>query len=110
MELVIDSKFDDQNNNWQIEINGEIDLFNSAKMKAKLLSLLDEKPADLIINCASLDYIDSTALGALVAVLKNAKEYGCDIYLKNIKHNIEKLFKITNLDKVFNIEGDENEQ
>ena len=110
MELIIDSKFDNQNDNWQIAINGEVDLFNSGEMKSKLLSLLDEKPADLIIDCTNLDYIDSTALGALVAVLKNAKEYGCSISLKNIKPNIEKLFKITNLDKVFNREGDENEQ
>lgn len=79
-------------------------------MKQKLLSLIDQKPANLIIDCSSLEYIDSTALGALVGVLKNTKSYGCDISLINVKPNIEKLFKITNLDKVFRIEGDENEQ
>lgn len=110
MELIIDSEFDPQNNNWMIEITGEIDLFNSADMKNKLLSLLDDKPANLIIDCKKLDYIDSTALGALIAVLKNTKSYGCDVILKNIKPKIEKLFRITNLDRVFKIEGDKDEQ
>ena len=110
MEILIDSSFDDAKNSWQVKITGEVDLFNSAQMKQKLLSLIDQKPANLIIDCSSLEYIDSTALGALVGVLKNTKSYGCDISLINVKPNIEKLFKITNLDKVFRIEGDENEQ
>ncbi len=110
MEILIDSSFDDAKNSWQVKIVGEVDLFNSSQMKQKLLSLIDQKPANFIIDCKSLDYIDSTALGALVGVLKNTKSYGCDISLINVKPNIEKLFKITNLNKVFKIEGDENEQ
>ena len=78
-------------------------------MKTKLLSILEKKPADIIIDCSNLDYIDSTALGALVAVLKNTKEYGYSVCLKKIKPNIEKLFRITNLNKVFQIEGDRHD-
>ena len=109
MELVIDSDFDSSSNSWLVKINGEVDLFNSNDMKSKLLSLLSQKQANLIIECGGLEYIDSTALGALVAVLKNAKEYGCDVVLENVKPNIEKLFRITNLDKVFGLDGGKNE-
>lgn len=109
MELTIDSNFDSSSNSWLVKINGEIDLFNSNDMKSKLLSLLGEKQANLIIDCKNLEYIDSTALGALVAVLKNAKEYGCDVILKDVRPNIEKLFRITNLDKVFGLDGGKNE-
>ena len=110
MEIIIESNFNDSDNSWYVKINGEVDLFNSGEMKQKLLSLIEQKPANFVIDCSNLDYIDSTALGALVAVLKNTKGYGCDISLKNVKPNIEKLFKITNLDKVFKIEGDKNEK
>ena len=106
MELVIDSNFDSKSNSWFVKISGEVDLFNSSEMKNKLFALLDSKPADLIISCENLEYIDSTALGALVSVLKHTKQFECDVILKNVKPNIEKLFKITNLDKVFRIEGD----
>ena len=110
MQLVIDSSFDEQNNNWLVTMKGEIDLFNSNDMKSKLLALLENKAANLVINCENLDYIDSTALGALVSILKNTKGYGFDVFLKNVKPNIEKLFKITNLDKVFKLEGGPGEQ
>ena len=109
MESIIDTRFDSQENSWLIEINGEIDLFNSNEIKAKLLDLLKERPANLIIECKDLEYIDSTALGAFVAVLKNAKSCGCEMILKNIRQNIKKLFKITNLDKAFKLEVDINE-
>jgi len=109
LDLIIDANFDIENNNWLVKIDGEVDLFNSAGMKSKLLELLEEKKADLVIDCRRLDYIDSTALGVLVSVLKHAKNFGCDILLKNVKSNIKKLFKITNLDIVFKITGDNSE-
>lgn len=110
MESIIETKFDSQGNNWSIALNGEIDLFNSNEIKAKLLDLLKERPTDLIINCKELEYMDSTALGAFVAVLKNAKSCGCEMILKDVRPNIKKLFKITNLDKAFKLEVGANEQ
>ncbi len=107
MELIIDSNFDSKNNNWLIKMIGEVDLFNSSEMKSKLLEIFDSNHASMIIFCEELDYLDSTALGALVSVLKHTKQFDCTISLKNIKPNIEKLFKITNLDQVFKIEGDD---
>ncbi|MDR2904203.1 MAG: STAS domain-containing protein, partial [Clostridiales bacterium] len=88
---------------------GEIDIFNSNNFKEKLLALAAENPRDLRIDCANLKYMDSTALGALVAVLKNVKLYDGTVFLSNLKPNLTKLFKITNLDKVFIIEGDTND-
>lgn len=104
MEFKVDSKFNEENNCWNVSIFGEIDIFNSKELKSKLLLLLKEKEADLKLDCNNLDYIDSTGLGALVAILKHVKVFGGDIYITNIKPSIAKLFKITNLDKVFLIE------
>ena len=90
---------------WEVEIVGEIDIFNSSEFKDTLMDLVRNKEADFRINCKNLDYIDSTALGVLVAVLKNVKNYGGEIRITEAKPNIAKLFKITNLDKVFILEG-----
>jgi anti-sigma B factor antagonist len=54
-------------------------------MKKKLTDLISEKNADLIMDCRELEYIDSTALGALVAVLKNIKNYGGSMHLLHVK-------------------------
>ncbi|MBR1443832.1 MAG: STAS domain-containing protein [Firmicutes bacterium] len=109
MDFVINSNLNEQNNCWDVDVTGEIDIFNSAEFKTTLLKLLDEKPLDLSIDCKKLTYIDSTGLGALVAVLKKTKEFEKNVILKNVKPNSAKLFKITSLDKVFKIEGELNE-
>lgn len=109
MNFLLDTKCDEDSNNWLISVSGEIDIFNSAEFKKTLLDLLEQKKLNIKIDCENLTYIDSTGLGSLIAVLKKTKEYGGEIYLKNVKPSLSKLFKITNLDKVFIMEGDVNE-
>ncbi len=109
MDFELNYVFDEEKNKWLIQLTGEVDIFNSAELKKKLLDLIEEKKTDLCIDCKELVYIDSTALGALVAVLKNVKYYSGEIRLSHLRPNLSKLFKITNLDKVFVMEVDTNE-
>lgn len=109
MDFQIESKYNENNNNWLIAVSGEIDIFNSDEFKKTILVLLEEKPLNLEFDCENLTYIDSTGLGSLIAVLKKVKSYDGEISLKNVKPSLSKLFKITNLDKVFKIEGEANE-
>ena len=90
--------------NWYVKLSGEIDIYNSTDMKTQLVQLMEENIADVHIDCKELEYIDSTGLGALVGALKNIKGHDKEMYLKNVKPNILKLFRITNLDKVFIME------
>ena len=109
MDFSVKSRFDQENKCWSVSVTGEVDIFNSQEMKKSLTDLVSEKNADMTVDCAGLEYMDSTALGALVAVLKNVKNYGGAMRLKNVKPNLLKLFKITNLDKAFEIEGAYND-
>ena len=109
MDFEMGFNFDEQNNRWDITLSGEIDVFNSPEVKKRLINLLEEKCVDLYVQCNNLEYIDSTALGALVGVLKHAKSIGCEIKLISVKPNLLKLFRITNLDGLFSIEGDSHE-
>ena len=108
MDFAIEKKFDDTN--WQINLSGEVDIFNSADLKTQLTGLMEEQVADIHIDCTNLDYIDSTGLGALVGVLKHIKTHGKEVHLLSVKPNILKLFRITNLDKVFVIDTKEGEK
>lgn len=110
MDLAIKTNKNEQKDIWEVLVSGEIDIFNSQDFKSALLDLLEESAINLRINCQDLAYIDSTGLGSLIAILKKAKEKECEVFLTNVKPNLLKLFKITNLDKVFIIEGDDDEQ
>lgn len=108
MDYAITSSYNQEGNYWNVALFGEYDIFNSSELKKTLIELTKEKNLDLHLDCAKVTFMDSTALGSLVAVLKNVKAYEGTIVLKNLKPNLYKLFKITNLDRVFEIAGDVN--
>lgn len=86
-----------------LDLTGEVDSYNSPKLREKMVSLIDEGNADLIINMTGVDYIDSTGLGTLVGGLKRASEKNGAIRLICPNEQIYKVFNITGLVKVFSI-------
>lgn len=74
-----------------------------ATFRVKVNKLIEEGNKNFIFNFSQCDFMDSTGLGALVAIYKKCAENGGSIKLKSLKPNVEKLFKLTRLDKVFEI-------
>ena len=105
MSIKIDSVFNSELEKWMVELKGELDVSSAEEFKSKLYGMTDEKVADIKINLEGLDYIDSTGLGVMVGVLKRLKVNNKGIYLSNPKSNVRKIFEITGLDKIFNLEG-----
>ncbi|EQK40596.1 MULTISPECIES: STAS domain-containing protein [Paraclostridium] len=103
MSVNIESKLD--NNFWNVDINGELDVAGADKVKTHLNSLIEEQPVDIKMDFTNLEYIDSTGLGALIGVLKRLKVNDKDIYVLNARKNVKKIFSITGLDKIFKVEG-----
>lgn len=105
MDFQMSACMNDENNRWDVKLSGEVDIFNSEDLKKRLTDLLNENCADLYLHCEQLEYIDSTALGALVGVMKFASSSGKALRLLSLRPSLKRLFRITNLDKVFVIEG-----
>lgn len=101
MDFQLIPTFDESLNQWSVIVKGEIDIYNSTGVKDVLSNLIQEHPCDVILDCSELDYIDSTGLGALVAIVKKVKSYQGNIHISNLKPSVAKVFHITNLDKVF---------
>lgn len=92
-------------NKLEIKPIGEVDIYTSPELKNKILELIDDKKLDIIINGEKLEYIDSTGLGVLMSIYKKMQENSLNIKILNLKSNIYKLFDITGLIKVFDIQG-----
>ncbi|MDW7668631.1 MAG: STAS domain-containing protein [Bacillota bacterium] len=88
---------------YQVTPIGEIDIMSSEELKKEIKEIID-KNKDIIINGEGIEYMDSTGLGVLISLLKKTKEQDNKIIIKNLKPNIYKLFNITGLTKVFEIE------
>lgn len=109
MSLKTNIEFDDKQNINILKPIGDMDIYTSPVFKEEVLKAYGLNKTDILIDGEDLEYIDSTGLGALISILKKLKENDNNIYLKNIKSNIRKLFAITELDKLFIIRGEENE-
>ena len=82
---------------------GEVDIYTSPELKNSVLSLIEDKKTDIVIDGESLDYIDSTGLGVLMCIYKKLQEKNLNFKIVNLKPNIYKLFDITGLNRVFDI-------
>ncbi|MBD0291130.1 MAG: STAS domain-containing protein, partial [Thermoleophilia bacterium] len=51
---------------------GEVDLYVAPELRAALLGALAEEPEVLVVDLMPVTFIDSTALGALVAAARRA--------------------------------------
>ena len=96
-----------QGDHYLIELIGDLDIYNNKKFKEKLADIYEELDKDLVVDCSRLEYIDSTGLGSFISLLKLTRDEEKEITVKNLKKNIKKVFKITDLDKLFNLGDDE---
>lgn len=106
--MLLDASYEELLDQWNVNLYGEVDIYNADSLKSELHSLIDEKNADIILNCTNLKYIDSTGLGVLVSALKKVKEAERSIRITNLKPYIAKIFTLTGLDQIFVIEVSES--
>ncbi len=105
--MLLDASYDENNNRWDVNLYGEVDIYNADSLKNELQSLIAQKSANIVLDCTNLKYIDSTGLGVLVNALKKVEETGNSIRITNLKPYIAKIFTLTGLDKIFVIEVNE---
>lgn len=86
-----------------VELEGEVDLSTSPQFKETVYRLIDSGKRDIVVDLDGLDFMDSTGLGVLVAVLKRTSMEGGRVRLVCSKRSILKVFQVTGLDKVFSI-------
>ena len=83
-----------------IFVKGRLDAAQAGKAKA----FLDSVTESCNIDMGQLDYISSAGLGLLLATFKRLKDDGKELALRNLNQHIFRIFHISGLDKVFNIE------
>ena len=101
---MFESKIYDKENFHLVEIKGDLDIYAEDEFKSFIEREIENTDKDLVIDMKDLDYLDSTGLGLFMKIYKLAKEKDRSVSIINPKENILKLFKITDLTDVFNME------
>lgn len=108
MDIKISTK-ELENKRYLVEVDGEIDVYTSPKVKEAINELIEKGHYHLVINLEGVRYIDSTGLGVLIGALKKVREHDGNISLICTNPQIKKIFNITGLVKIFGISKNEEE-
>ena len=90
-----------------IALDGEVDVYTSPRLKQEMVDLLNRGLVHLVVDLNNVKYLDSTGLGVLIGGLKRARERDGDLRLICDNMRILRIFDITGLTKIFDIDRDE---
>ncbi len=73
----------------------------------EIMEVLDKSDENCaLLHFGRVTFMSSSALGMLIRISKKCKQYKIDLKLCNIAPDIREVFKITGLEKVFDIQKD----
>lgn len=85
-------------------LSGELDTAAAQETEQALQPLLNSGGKDIVIDCTELDYIASSGLRILLGILKQAKEVGSRVILKNVNEVIRDVLELTGFISIFEFE------
>ncbi|MBO4690080.1 MAG: STAS domain-containing protein [Paludibacteraceae bacterium] len=83
---------------------GEMDTAAAVEAEETLKPLQATNGKDVYIDCAELEYIASSGLRILLAILKSAKANGSRVVLRHVNDDIKNVFKLTGFINIFEFE------
>ena len=80
-----------------VDVNGEMDLYNSYKLKELIMKMLEKNVKKFIINLDQVEYIDSSGIGALIYICSTIKKMNLKMSMTNIHGSAKKVIELTKL-------------
>lgn len=92
-----------------LDVSGEVDLYHSPTLLAKLTELIKQQQKAILLNFQGVTYIDSSGLATLIGAYQQLRPQGGQLQLANVSKNVASVFSVARLDKVFTIHPSEQD-
>jgi anti-sigma B factor antagonist len=89
-----------------VAVSGELDLASAPRLRDVAVGRLMGGDKALVLDLTGVEFLDSTGLGTLVAVLKRARSLDADLALVIASERVRKVFELTALTDAFRIHDD----
>lgn len=84
-----------------LEPAGILDGATTNELKLQVTDLLHEGIDIVLLDMNQVTFMNSTGIGAMVAMLKIVRAKGKQIYLCGLTEQVKMLFELTKMDRVF---------
>ncbi len=103
----MNTKYDPKDKLLFIEITEEIDHYTTEKIRRKAdYEIQRYMPKKVILDFNKVSFMDSSGIGMVVGRFKLVKMIGGQLFIENINENLEKIFKMSGLQKIIPIKND----
>lgn len=86
---------------WAVVVaRGEIDLATVGGFRTVLHELMVDGHVDVVVDLGGVPFVDSSALGALVAAHRRARGLGGSLALADVQQPVARVLELTGLDRV----------
>jgi len=92
-----------------LRIIGRFDAHEAKRVVSWFDEVVTSPPTRCVIALSEVEFIDSTALAALVQGMKRCRQLHGDVYLCALSQPVRTVFELTRLDRAFEIFAREDE-
>jgi anti-anti-sigma factor len=86
-----------------VSIAGRLDTTNYTILDKKLMDMIDDHQARILVECSGMDYISSSGLRILLMALKKTNAVKGKFALCSLQENIHEIFEISGFTSIFDI-------
>ena len=83
-----------------VRLDGRLDLVSAGEAKQGMVDAVESGQRRLVVDMANVDFVDSSGLGAIVGVLKAARQAGGDLRIARPTEQLRSILELTMLDRV----------
>ncbi len=88
----------------ELSPSGVLDIVSTDAFRQNFTRLLDSGVVLFFVNLGDVEYIDSTGLGSLMQLYREAKGRGGAARFYNLAPTVREIFTLTHLDKVIKVD------
>lgn len=78
----------------RVRVSGELDLSSVPQLRSTLAEQLQARPAELVVDISGVQFLDCTAVGALLQLRTEAAEQGCRLRLSGAAGMVREILQI----------------
>ena len=106
--VTIDSHTTNDNNVFELAVQGEIDASSSIHLEKALKEAMSQSQK-IIVDMSELEYISSAGLGVFMSILQDLEQRNIQMVLFDLKQKVIEVFDILGLDQLMNIKATKEE-
>jgi anti-anti-sigma factor len=89
--------------------SGILDGINGNQLRREIISAVETKVDIVLLDLQDITFMNSAGLGTLLAALRTVKTKGSNIFICSVSEQVEMLFEMTKMERVFNIYSNRDE-